>query len=119
MTATKLCANGIGIMSRIWRSGKTLHAEMMISSKKLSTQQPDAALWVASAAGPSFSFASVVLFLSAIVVFLPAILFPFITLDDASYVYENANVSSGLSIKNLAWAVAALHANISYWHPLT
>src|SRR5437867_10795179 len=46
-------------------------------------------------------------------------LFPFLTLDDASYIYENPNVRSGLSLANLAWAFTTLHANISYWHPIT
>ena len=41
----------------------------------------------------------------------------FINFDDNKYVYENAQVSSGLSVHNLAWAFT--HSHSENWHPLT
>jgi tetratricopeptide (TPR) repeat protein len=41
----------------------------------------------------------------------------FIELDDAAYVTENEQVSSGLSAGGLRWALTAVHG--SNWHPLT
>jgi len=72
-----------------------------------------------SEAKDSLVWVSSLLFLGIIVIFSPVMLFPFVTLDDPSYVSENPNVRSGLSLTNLVWAFSALHGNISYWHPIT
>jgi protein O-mannosyl-transferase len=41
----------------------------------------------------------------------------FVTYDDPNYVYENAKVTAGLSLKNVAWAF--MHTVGGNWHPLT
>src|SRR2546430_1766176 len=41
----------------------------------------------------------------------------FINFDDNKYVYENAQVSSGLTYHGFVWAVT--HAHSENWHPLT
>lgn len=41
----------------------------------------------------------------------------FIGIDDGAYVYQNPQVSRGLSLQGLAWALRAFHAG--NWHPLT
>jgi tetratricopeptide (TPR) repeat protein len=43
--------------------------------------------------------------------------FEFILYDDGQYVFENPHVASGLSWKNLAWAVTRFHSG--NWHPVT
>ena len=43
--------------------------------------------------------------------------FEFVNTDDNEYVYENPHVTSGLTAKNVAWAMTANTA--SNWHPLT
>src|SRR5271154_1438349 len=43
--------------------------------------------------------------------------FGFINLDDNIYVYENARVAGGLSLKGLGWVFS--HAECSLYHPLT
>jgi hypothetical protein len=41
----------------------------------------------------------------------------FITFDDDSYIYDNPNITSGLTVKNIVWAFTNIHAN--NYHPLT
>ncbi|MCI0540397.1 MAG: tetratricopeptide repeat protein [Verrucomicrobiales bacterium] len=67
----------------------------------------------------AFSWCAGLLYVLVMLVFLPTILFPFVTVDDPAYVYENPNVYTGISWANVVWAFTALHGNISYWHPLT
>jgi tetratricopeptide (TPR) repeat protein len=43
--------------------------------------------------------------------------FSFINYDDGRYVYENAKVADGLSLKGLAWIFT--HADCNFYHPLT
>jgi tetratricopeptide (TPR) repeat protein len=43
--------------------------------------------------------------------------FGFVNYDDDLYVYENARVAGGLSLKGLAWVFT--HADCSLYHPLT
>jgi tetratricopeptide (TPR) repeat protein len=43
--------------------------------------------------------------------------FPFVRFDDPSYVYENPDVSAGLTRAGVAWAFTTYHA--ANWHPLT
>ena len=43
--------------------------------------------------------------------------FEFINFDDTLYVYKNAKVAGGLSLKGLAWVFT--HADCSLYHPLT
>ncbi len=45
--------------------------------------------------------------------------FNFINCDDPGYVTNNFHVLTGLSLKNLVWAVTSLDAGLSYWHPVT
>jgi hypothetical protein len=68
----------------------------------------------ASPVGPN-----VALFLLTAAVFLRTTSFGFTNLDDGQYVYENTWVKSGLSIQSVQWAFSTLHADVSYWHPLT
>src|SRR6266576_2583161 len=62
-------------------------------------------------------FIAILLGICTIAVFYSVRHFNFICLDDADYVSDNPNVSSGLSITNLRWAFAAPH--FANWHPLT
>jgi tetratricopeptide (TPR) repeat protein len=41
----------------------------------------------------------------------------FINYDDPRYVYENTNITSGLSLSGIAWAFTHIHS--MNWHPLT
>src|SRR4029453_14321068 len=41
----------------------------------------------------------------------------FVNYDDPRYVYENTNITSGLSISGIAWAFTHIHSQ--NWHPLT
>jgi len=41
----------------------------------------------------------------------------FITYDDPQYVYANPNVTAGLSLAGISWALA--HTTAGNWHPLT
>ena len=43
--------------------------------------------------------------------------FGFLNYDDSIYVYENAKVTAGLSLKGLAWVFT--HADCNLYHPLT
>lgn len=42
---------------------------------------------------------------------------PFINYDDNTYIYENAQVTQGLSLTNAVWAFTHIHSE--NWHPLT
>lgn len=50
-------------------------------------------------------------------VFLPVRTFEFLLYDDASVVFENPNVASGLKWENIVWAFT--HAHFAIWMPLT
>ena len=50
-------------------------------------------------------------------VFSPTIHYGFVNLDDNVYVYENAAVQQGLTLKGVAWAFT--HIVVGNWHPLT
>src|SRR5690348_6057988 len=63
------------------------------------------------------AFVAILLAVCTIAVFSSVRHFNFICLDDADYVSDNPNVSSGLSITNLRWAFAEAH--FANWHPLT
>lgn len=41
----------------------------------------------------------------------------FVNYDDPQYVYENANITSGLSVTGIAWAFTHIHS--MNWHPVT
>ncbi|MBC2717653.1 MAG: tetratricopeptide repeat protein [Desulfobacteraceae bacterium] len=43
--------------------------------------------------------------------------FEFVGFDDNEYVYENPNVTTGVTFENIIWAFTAFHSN--NWHPLT
>jgi tetratricopeptide (TPR) repeat protein len=51
------------------------------------------------------------------VVFGQTLRHDFINYDDPRYVYENTEVTSGLSIRGIAWAFSHIHS--MNWHPLT
>ena len=59
------------------------------------------------------------LFLAAIVwlVFGQTVHFAFVGYDDNTYVYENPDVTCGLSLNGVEWAFT--HVVVSNWHPLT
>jgi protein O-mannosyl-transferase len=61
----------------------------------------------------------VCLFLVAIIwaVFGQTLRYRFVNFDDEKYVYENPDVTGGLSLKGIAWAFTHVHA--ANWHPLT
>ena len=58
-----------------------------------------------------------VLFVVTMVLYWPAIGFPFVNFDDQLYVYENPNVVHGLSWDGVRWALTSVVA--ANWHPLT
>lgn len=60
---------------------------------------------------------AVVLGAAVALAYLPVVSYSFTNYDDDSYVWANANVASGLSAENLAWALRAVV--VSNWHPLT
>ena len=49
--------------------------------------------------------------------FFPVSTFDFIGYDDDSYVLQNPNVITGISIQNIIWAFTSNHS--ANWHPLT
>ncbi len=51
------------------------------------------------------------------VVFGQTLAHQFVNYDDASYVYGNAAVRAGLSLRSVAWAFSHIHSQ--NWHPLT
>jgi tetratricopeptide (TPR) repeat protein len=59
------------------------------------------------------------IFLVAIIwaVFGQTLRYGFVNFDDEKYVYENPEVTGGLSLKSIAWAFTHVHA--ANWHPLT
>jgi tetratricopeptide (TPR) repeat protein len=70
-----------------------------------------------SAAGGRIAYA-VLLAVLTIVVYLPAVHYPFIRVwDDGKYVMDNPFVRQGFSWKGFVWAFTSFHA--SNWHPLT
>jgi len=62
---------------------------------------------------PSASF----LLLAVALVFGQTVGHEFIDFDDDQYVYENPQVTGGLTAHGIAWALTTGHAN--NWHPLT
>ena len=50
-------------------------------------------------------------------VFGQALSFEFINYDDPEYVYENPEITGGLSLSSVRWAFTHIHS--SNWHPLT
>jgi tetratricopeptide (TPR) repeat protein len=62
---------------------------------------------------------AVCLFLSAIIwlVFAQTLGHDFINFDDDKYVYENSEVSRGLTVEGFKWLLT--HSHASLWHPLT
>ena len=57
------------------------------------------------------------LLLAVGLVFVQTVRYEFFGFDDDIYVYENPQVSGGLSTQGIAWAFTHLHAG--YWIPLT
>ena len=67
----------------------------------------------------SRSLIAIVCFLIAITwfVFAPTLRHDFVNYDDGDYVYENGNVSRGLTVAGVTWAFTHVHAR--NWHPLS
>ena len=59
----------------------------------------------------------VFLVLAVLAVFGQTAHFQFLGYDDSSYVFDNARVTAGLSLRNVAWALT--HVECSLYHPLT
>ena len=57
------------------------------------------------------------LVLAVVLVFGQTIRHEFVNFDDNVYVYENPQVTQGLTADGIAWAITTRHAN--NWHPLT
>ncbi|HEV2045785.1 MAG TPA: hypothetical protein VGQ95_04230 [Chthoniobacterales bacterium] len=74
---------------------------------------------VTKSAGDRRAVFIVCIFLTAITwaVFAQTVHHEFINFDDDKYVYENAQVRSGLSFHGIIWAFT--HSHASLWHPLT
>src|SRR5262249_16145538 len=68
---------------------------------------------------PRWQIAGVCICLAVLtwVVFGQTLWHDFINYDDPRYVYENTNITSGLSVGGLAWAFTHVHS--MNWHPLT
>ena len=60
---------------------------------------------------------SLFLFVGCVIIYWQTRTFEFINFDDNLYVYQNPNVSGGLSWENFKWALTAFHA--ANWLPLT
>jgi len=50
-------------------------------------------------------------------VFGQTLRYDFVNYDDPSYVYQNARITSGINLANVAWAFT--HVHCENWHPLT
>ena len=50
-------------------------------------------------------------------VFGQTVQYDFVNYDDPSYVYQNARITSGINVANVAWAFTHVHSE--NWHPLT
>ena len=50
-------------------------------------------------------------------VFGQTLRYDFVNYDDPSYVYQNARITSGINVANVAWAFTHVHSE--NWHPLT
>jgi hypothetical protein len=81
---------------------------MMPTAPELTNQREDHRLAVAACV-----FLSVIVWL----VFAQTIGHDFINFDDDKYVYENAEVSRGLTLDGFKWLLT--HSHASLWHPLT
>jgi protein O-mannosyl-transferase len=58
--------------------------------------------------------------LAVLTIFHQTTSYPFCTFDDNFNVTDNSNVSSGLSVKNVLWALKfSSRGDLHYWHPLT
>src|SRR3972149_914575 len=57
------------------------------------------------------------LLLAVLIVFGQTLRYDFVNYDDHLYVYENPQVTHGLTAQGIAWAFTTNHA--SNWHPLT
>ncbi len=57
------------------------------------------------------------LLLAVGLIFGQTVRYEFVNLDDNIYVYENPQVSRGLSTEGIAWAFT--HSHFANWHPLT
>ncbi len=57
------------------------------------------------------------LILTSLAVYAPVWNFDFVDADDPAYLYENPQVSAGLTWKGAVWAFTTLHE--ANWHPLT
>jgi hypothetical protein len=51
------------------------------------------------------------------IVFGQTLAFGFVNYDDNDYVYDNPNITNGLTLKGMLWAFTHFHADS--WHPLT
>ncbi|HEV2691667.1 MAG TPA: tetratricopeptide repeat protein [Verrucomicrobiae bacterium] len=60
---------------------------------------------------------ALLLALTTLVIYLPAVRHAFVTYDDGDYVTENRMVQNGLTFAGLQWAFTTGHAQ--NWHPLT
>src|SRR5262249_22437489 len=67
--------------------------------------------------GVSVAVLSVVLAIASFLAYLPVLRNEFIDLDDPAYVTQNDHVRTGLSWKNVQWALSSTEA--ANWHPLT
>lgn len=63
------------------------------------------------------SVIAAILIIATVAVYWQVRSFPFITLDDPVYVYENPSIQDGLTFKSVAWAFATDHAG--FWIPAT
>jgi tetratricopeptide (TPR) repeat protein len=99
--------DGIAFSSRSLAAGFSAGL-MMPTAPELTNQREDHRLAVA-----------VCVFLSIVVwlVFAQTLGHDFINFDDDKYVYENAEVSRGLTLDGFKWLLT--HSHASLWHPLT
>lgn len=61
----------------------------------------------------------VVLLAATFLVFWKSTALPFTNYDDPQYLFMNPEVRKGLSWETFSWGLTALHADISYWHPIS
>ncbi len=63
------------------------------------------------------SVMALLLIVLTVIVYLPLFSNKFIHYDDATYIYLNPHVRSGVTAKSLSWAVRT--HTMGHWHPLT
>ena len=96
----------------LWDSAQSVNALREIAENKAGSMS-------AAARNERWLVPGICLFLAAtvLIVFGQTLGFGFINYDDNGNIYENSDVSKGLSLEGVAWAFT--HTQLDHWDPLT